>query len=392
MDQPVRSGRLAGRIRLPGSKSIAQRALVLASHKGGQVRNVPDNDDLDRLCSALRALGYDITVKGNTRVIDGSLHEERVYLDLGGNGTGARTVMALAALRGAPTTVDGSQRLRRRPIAPLCDALRQLGARVDSNEFPMTIRGPIKGGAVRVDTSISSQFATALILIVDRVRGLKVHVTGRESFSYVALTTLLQRTFKTPFVVEPDFSSAAAHAVAAATTGGDLLLDGLWLSSAQPDARLLPFLNRAGAKVTDTDDGVRVRGGPLRGIRVDLSNCSDLAPLFGVLGALSDGVTTIIGAPHLVHKESNRIEATVEMIRALGGDAAARPDGFEVRGGLPLKGTTVSACGDHRIAMAAGVLALSVPGVTVADAEAVSKSYPTFFEDLERLTVSDGGS
>jgi len=372
---------------VPGSKSLAQRALLLATTSGGEIRNVPDNEDLQRLCGALNALGYAVTMDGPTRVVSGEHHNETAHVDLGDNGTGARCILALAALRNAETTVDGSNTLRRRPVAPLCEALRELGAEVRGDEFPVTVRGPIHGGSVRISTELSSQFATALILLVDRVRGLRVHVSGRESFSYVALTTLMHRTFRLPYTVEPDFSSAAAHAMAAATTDGDLILEKLSLSSPQPDARLLPFLNRAGARVTESEHGVRIRGGSLKGLRVDLSNSPDLAPLFGVLGALAEGTTVVSGAPHLIHKESDRIHATVSMIRAVGGDAEARPDGFVVHGGRQLSPTVLSARGDHRIAMAAGVLALSVPGVTVADAEAVGKSYPGFFEDLDRLTV-----
>jgi 3-phosphoshikimate 1-carboxyvinyltransferase len=202
----------------------------------------------------------------------------------------------------------------------------------------------------------------------------------------VGLTAFVQRAFTDPFDVEPDFSSAAALMVAAATSQGDLLLEGLRVSSPQPDARVVGHLNRAGAKVTGEEQGVRVRGGPLTGIRADLASCPDLAPVLGAMGALAQGATTLSGAPHLRHKESDRIAATVSLVRALGGEADALPDGFRVRGGLPLRGATVPTMGDHRIAMAAGVLALSVKGVTVTGAEAVRKSYPSYFEDLAALT------
>jgi 3-phosphoshikimate 1-carboxyvinyltransferase len=202
----------------------------------------------------------------------------------------------------------------------------------------------------------------------------------------VGLTAFVQRQFGDPFDVEPDFSSASALAVAAAVTGGDLFLEGLGFSSPQPDARIVPYLNKAGAKVTSEDGGIRIRGGRLRGVRADVANCPDLAPVLGVMGALSDGETVVTGAPHLRHKESDRIASTVGLIRTLGGDATPLEDGFRVRGGKPLRGGVVSSAGDHRIAMAAGVLALAVPGVTVSGSEAVRKSYPRFFEDLASLT------
>lgn len=386
MDVAVRPGRLVGRICVPGSKSIAQRALILASHKGGTIRNVPDSDDIDRLCSGLRALGYNVEERPGERTISGELSNEPAMVFVGENGTAARCLTAMAALRPTRTVIDGESSLRRRPIQPLCEALRELGAEVEGDEFPITVRGPIEGGSIKVSTQLTSQFATALILLVDRVKGLRISVIGDRSIAYVGLTAHVKRQFCDPYVVEADFSSAAPFAVGAAITGGDLLIENLSLSSPQPDARLYPYLNRAGATVTEEDDGIRVRGGPLTGITADLSDSPDLAPLIGVLGACADGTTRVEGAPHLVHKESDRIEQTVSMIRRLGGEATAHEDGFSVSGGRPLTGRPISCANDHRIAMAAAVLALWVPGVTVLGAEAVEKSYPRFFEDLSSLT------
>ena len=386
MDVTVRPGRLSGRIRVPGSKGIAQRALILATRRGGTVRNVPESEDLDRLCGGLRALGYEVEGAGGTRTVSGAASGAEAFIDAGDNATAARCLLALAALRPVPATIDGSPRLRQRPVEPLCDALRELGATVEGDAFPVRVTGPLHGGTVRLTTELSSQFGTALVLLVDRVQGLRVNVSGSRSFSYVGLTAFVQRAFKDPFDVEPDFSSAAALMVAAATSGGDLLVEGLSISSPQPDARVVGHLNRAGARVTAEEGGIRVHGGRLTGIRADLASCPDLAPLLGALGALAEGTTVVAGAPHLRLQESDRIAATVALVRDLGGDAAPEPDGFRVQGGRKLRGGPVSAAGDHRVAMAAGVLALSVPGVTVAGAEAVRKSYPRFFEDLAALT------
>jgi len=386
MDVTVRPGRARGRIRLGGSKSITQRALILATRRGGTLRNVPDSDDVDRMCEGLRALGFRVDARPGERTVSGDFHAREARIDCGDNATAARCLTAFAALRPAPTTLDGSPRLRQRPVGPLCEALRTLGAEVSGDAFPLTVKGPLRGGTVRLSTEISSQFATALILVVDRVKGLRVNVVGRRSFSYVGLTAFVQRDFRDPYDVEPDFSSAATLAVAAATSGGDLLLEDLSISSPQPDARVVGYLNRAGARVTEEEGGLRIRGGPLRGIRADVANSPDLAPLLGALGALAAGETVVRGAPHLRHKESDRIASTVALVRALGGEAEPLEDGFRVRGGRPLHGARLDAAGDHRVAMAAGVLALSVPGVTVAGAEAVRKSYPRFFQDLDSLT------
>jgi len=386
MEACVHPGRVAGSVLVPGSKSIAQRALLLAARRGGVVRNVPDNEDLARMCAGLRALGFRVEARGGEREVSGGFSDAEARIDAGDNGTAARCLLALAALRPAPTTVDGSPRLRRRPVQPLCEALRTLGAHVEGDAFPVTVRGPIRGDVVRIAADVSSQFATALVLLVDWVPGLKVQVAGRASLSYVALTAFVQREFASPYDVEPDFSSAAAFAAAAAATRGSLLLRGLSLSSPQPDARVLPILNRLGARVAEVPGGVQVQGGPLRAIRADVADCPDLAPLLAALGALAHGTTEIVGAPHLVHKESDRIARSVAMVRAVGGAAEPLPDGIRVEGGGGLRGGVVDAAGDHRIAMAGAVLALCIDGVTVAGSESVAKSYPAFFADLQSVT------
>jgi len=387
MDVEVRPGRVVGRIRVPGSKSIAQRALILATRRGGRITNVPQSWDLDRLCDGLRALGFRVDESPGERIVGGGFSSLDAEIDVGDNGTAARSLVALASVRAATTVIDGSPRLRERPIAPLCAALRQLGATIQGDAFPVTVRGPIQGGDVKIEIEQSSQFASSLILLMEWVKGLRVSVIGKRSLSYVGLTAYVQRQFKDPYEVEPDFSSAASLAVAAAVSEGDLLLEGLSFSSPQPDARVVQFLNRAGARVTEEEAGIRVRGAPLKGIKAELSSCPDLAPLLGAMAALAGGDTTVFGAPNLVHKESDRIASTVALVRAVGGEGEPRSDGFVIRGGLPLHGGPVSSAGDHRIAMAAAVLALRIPGVTVTGAEAVVKSYPRFFEDLDSLTL-----
>jgi len=386
METPVRCGRVRGAVQVSGSKSIAQRALLLAARRGGLVRNVPANDDVERLCEGLRGLGFRVDEEGAARRVSGSFSAGDVRLDLGDNATGARCLLALASLRAATTVVDGSPQLRRRPMKPLCDALRSLGADVAGDALPVAVAGPLQPGVVHVTTDVSSQFATALVLLVDWVKGLRVQVAGRASLGYLALTAHVQRTFQDPFDVEPDFSSAAAMAAAAAASGGDLLLRGVGLSSPQPDARAFALLRRMGARVVEEEAGVRVAGGPLHGVQADLGACPDLGPILGGLGALAEGETRVTGAPQLAHKESDRIARTVALVRSLGGEAEPLPDGFVVRGGRPLRGTVVDGAGDHRVVMAAAVLALCTPGVTVAGSEAVAKSYPGFFADLDSLT------
>jgi 3-phosphoshikimate 1-carboxyvinyltransferase len=413
---------IAGRFSVPPSKSVQQRALVLAVLADGEsdIRAAGEpSHDVVLLASALSALaGRDVPASGRVggawteQGLGG--HRRPLTLRLGANATGFRASMALGALRpeGATTLLTGDRRLLERPHGALARALRALGVPVKrrrSGSYRVVARRA-RRREVGLDASGSSQPATALLLAAPRLGGLTLSLEGEPaSRAYLRLTLDALAAFgvraetdgrrvavpagaprAARMDVESDASSAAAWWAAAALTGGEACVAGLPASTSQPDAALLPVLERMGARVDRTAAGealVRGPGGRLRGAGdVDLRATPDLAPLVAALAAGAEGETRVVNAPHLVAKESDRVATAVAAVTALGGDAVPASDGFLVRG-RPLRGGTVRASGDHRVAIAFGVLGLAVEGVAIEGAEAASKSWPGFFEALDRAAT-----
>lgn len=400
-----------GAPQVPSSKSLHQRALLLAALAEEETRleteGGPPGNDVVRLGAALEALG--------PRWLDGALGRgrQRVEVDLGLGATGFRYAMAAATLRprGARTLVRGHPSLLRRPHRVLRLSLGALGGHVRRRRSGAmrVIGGGMAGGELAVRADVSSQYASALLLLAPRLGGLALTLLDRPvSRPYLELTMHVLEAFgvsveaggldapggwirvaagaprAASFRVEPDASCAAPWWAAAALTGGEVRIDALPADTRQADAALLPLLARMGVTV-DTPPGgaARVRGGG--GLSapgdVDLIDASDLVPLVGVLAAAAEGTTRIHGAGHVQHKESHRLQTVAAGIRALGGHAVVEGTELEVRGG-GLRGGVVDVAGDHRIALAFGVLGLAVPGVVLRGAEAVDKSYPGFLEQL----------
>ena len=422
-------GPLRARVRVPGSKSIANRALVAAvlAPPGSTLRGVPDGDDVDAMRACLAALGARIDDAsravggGDTaptersgdatlRVTAGvDLDDPRaVMLDARLAGTTSRFLTALAALRVGTTTIDGAAPLRRRPARDLHDALAVLGAtvrRTGDGDLPVEIA---RGGLdprdaspwrIRVAGGASSQFASALLLAgAACAGGADVEISGDAvSGDYVALTAAVLADFgarcvhegstwrvrgplrSATLVVEPDASSATFAWCAAAVAGGRVDVPGLGRASAQSDARVVDVLARMGCTV-HVDDGLGVSrdpAAPLVGIDVDLGATSDAVPAIAAVAAHASGPTRIRGVAHVRAKESDRIADVVAMLRAVGVAAEPTDDGLVVRpdGAGPRPGT-VATRDDHRLAMAAGVLATRAHGILVDDAAVVSKSWP----------------
>jgi 3-phosphoshikimate 1-carboxyvinyltransferase len=428
---PLARGPVRGSFAVPPSKSIHQRALVLAVLAEGESRLEAEGepgDDVRRLAAALsRLVGREVAPTGTVAGAFGpdGLGSSRasLRLDLGMNATGLRLLCALACLRpaGARTLLTGAPRLRARPTRPLLRALRRLGAHVRRRPTGAVraLGGGLRGGRVGLRADVSSQFASALCLAAPRFGGVTVSLCGEPvSAGYLALTREALRAFGvdatadgrhvvvpgtpprgTILRVEGDASAAAVWWSAAAATAGDATTPTVPGLSTQPDLAILPVLARMGARVTvdaGAGGGVRVLGlddarAPLRAAgEVDLRHAPDLAPLVGALAALADGETRVVGATHLRHKESDRVESVVRAARAIGAEAHARPDGFSVRG--PARGGgVVDAAGDHRLVLAFAVAGLRVP-VAIRGAGAVSKSDPSFVAALERAVAGGPGA
>jgi 3-phosphoshikimate 1-carboxyvinyltransferase len=415
----LRSGPVRGAVRVPGSKSITQRALLVAALADGEsvLENTLVADDSKLLLDALRALSVPVSREEadegiRIRGTAGRLGACEQPLFVGNAGTAMRFLVPILALGSGPYRIGGDARMEERPIGDLVEAVRALGAEVRFEKregFPplWVAGGGLRGGRARLRAELSSQYLSAILLAAPYAASpVAVEIEGPlVSRPYVDLTIDVQRDFGVEveregdrtfrvaapsayrarrYAVEGDWSSASYFLAAAAITGGEVTALGLRPDSLQADARFADLLERMGAAILRRPDGVTVRGGRLRAIDADLSDMPDVSPTLAAVAAAASGTTRVRGVAHLRVKESDRIAVITTELRRLGIAAAAHPDGFEVTGG-PVRGGEVDPHGDHRIAMSFAVLGLATGGVRLRDVACVSKSYPGFFADLERL-------
>lgn len=425
--RPVTS--LDGEVTAPPSKSLTQRALVAAALASGRSRLKSPllADDPRHLIAAFDAVGI------ATRIVDpdggatvevegrgGAIPSPGATIAVGNAGTAMRFLTAMLALGRGRYVLDGNERMRQRPIEDLLAALRALGAAAESMRGdgcpPVVVGGRgLPGGSARLPGGRSSQYLSAILLAAPAAaQGVRIEIEGDlVSRPYVDLTIDTMRCFgveveRDPegprarrfrvrpgqlyaprdLTIEGDYSSASYFFAAAAITGGRVRVRGLDPSSAQGDARLLDLLERMGCRVERGAEGVIVRGPEaLSGIDADLATMPDTAPTLAVAALFARGPSRIRGVPHLRLKETDRIAALVAEIRRLGGEAAAEEDGLTIAP-RPLRGARVETYGDHRMAMAFAVAGLRLRGVVIRDPGCVSKSYPLFWEHLDRLTAA----
>ena len=411
-----RRSALDASVTVPGSKSIANRALVLAALADGisTLTNVPDGDDTEAMLGALTALGVSVVRNGTKVQIHGPVDldsSEPLTLDANLAGTTSRFLTALAALRTGRTTIDGRDPLRARPNADLRECLNAIGARVQSDTadgLPVTLsRGEQNTDHVRVRGDISSQFLTALLLVASSLpRGLRLEIIGDlVSRSYVEMTISVMRSFGVEvefdgliatvapgvpqactYEIEPDASSASYPLAAAAIAGGSVTVLGLGRTSLQSDSIFSDFLLAMGCKV-DRNDSTRIMrnaGVVLQGVDIDMRDCSDLVPTMATVCCFADSESHLRGIGFIRNKESNRIEGLAEQLASLGGRIEATADGLIVRPSM-MRGGSVDSLHDHRIAMALALVGLSVDGVEINDPDVVSKSWPGYWDMLDAL-------
>ncbi len=406
-----------GTVHAPPSKSLTHRAYLLAAQSDVPctVQAPLQALDTDAMQTALQALGAHCTSHAQAVMFEpATLRAPSAVLQCGNSGTALRFLLGTTARLDAAVSMDGDASLRRRPNGPLLQALETLGATTNSQAgaCPVTVQGPMRPGVVTLPGNVSSQFASSLLLSLPLLDGpsiiqLEEPVSSRP---YLDLTMQVAHHFglhiqnegttfhvdggdrpsATEFHVEGDWSSAAFPLVAAAITGGDVTVSGLDDGSLQADRRILNHLNDFGATIHASAGQVRVQGALLVSPgTVDVAATPDLFPALCVLAACSQGATTFTGCVGLRTKESDRIAAMAQGLRALGIQVEEQPDGLVVHGGTPTGGT-VHAHGDHRIHMAFRTLALAASGpVHVDGGETVAVSYPQFTEHLHQLT---GGS
>ena len=421
---PVREAR--GSVRVPASKSATNRAFLLAALGAEPVEIVRplESDDVAAISRCLAAMGATIeTAADGDRVrVSGPLGADparRTVLDASDSGTAARFLTAVAASVPGRFTLTGSPRLRERPVEDLVTALLAAGARIGyagpPGFLPLEIEGgTLRSGAdVRVDAARSGQFLSALLIAGAAVDGgLTAAASGPvASEPYVGLTAAMLREFghrveeadgvfrvargRTAISrYEPpgDWSSAIPLLAAAAIAGGEVRVEGLAWPSADADAAAVGVLEGMGVAISREKGAVSASAsrGNLRAVAADASNFPDAVPALAACAAFAAGESRFRGIGHLRIKESDRIDALVAILHGAGVDAAGEADALVVRGGTLRPGGSARRLptrNDHRMAMAAGLLALAVPDVLIESPRCVAKSYPGFWRDLDGLAA-----
>ncbi len=405
-----------GTLTAPASKSFAQRAVAAALLARGRstLTNLGLSKDTEAALDVAHKLGAQIAREADTDTytIEGGLNPRSGQLNIGESGLSARLFVPIASLSPMRIVTTGVGSILRRPIALMEEPLEALGAEVHTNGgyLPIEVTGPLRGGEITVDGSLSSQFITGLLMALPLAAEDSVlQVNGLKSRPYVDMTLSLLEAFgieikhenherffiaggqsytPTRYNIEGDWSGASCLLVAGATAG-EVTIRNLNPVSTQADLAIVDALAKAGAQISTSQRAVTVkRGEELYGFDFDATHCPDLFPALVALGAACRGVTTLRGTSRLLHKESNRAETLAEVFGALGIDIdLSEEDTMYITGGT-IRSATVSSHNDHRIAMAAAVAALRADGpVTVTGAGAVEKSYPEFWNDLKKIQV-----
>lgn len=419
------------RVRVPGSKSLTNRALVVAALARGRsvLTGALDSEDTRMMIRGLQALGIPvehdpaagrIVVEGQ----GGRVPAPRAELFLGNSGTSLRFLAAMAALGRGTYHLDGVPRMRQRPIAALIQALNGLGAiaksDLDTGCPPVTVEASgLDGGYVFVRGDVSSQFLSGLLMALPYSRDVTtVEVAGElVSKPYVDMTIGLMREFGVEvenrrhrrfdvrpgtyvareYAIEPDASAASYFLGIAAVTGGSITVEGLGGRVLQGDVGFADVLEHMGCRIARGPEGLTVSGPPpgsggLRGVDVDMNGISDTVMTLAAVSLFAEGPTRVRGVGHIRHKETDRVSALVTELRKFGAEAAEFPDGLfampPVGGPRPARVATYD---DHRMAMAFAVAATRVPGVVIENPGCVGKTYPAFWNDLERARRAAAG-
>jgi len=424
---PVAHGPVRATLRLPGSKSITNRALILAalSDSPSVVRGVLKARDTSLAIGALRALGSTIDSRG----ADVGVQPGRpaagaaVSVDVGNAGTVMRFLPAVAALTPAAVSFDGDPRARERPVGALLSALRALGGSIDDGgrgALPFTVhgKGTVPGGPVTLDASGSSQLVSGLLLAAPRFdAGVEVRHSGPPvpSLPHIEMSIRMLRGAGASvevgagprpdrwvvepgrlnlgdFTVEPDLSNAGPFLAAALVTGGSVTIRDWPEVSLQAADAILDVITQLGGSVSHGDSGLTVTGtGVINGISADLRDIPELCLPFTAAATFASGPSTFTGVGHTRLQETDRLAAIAKEINALGGDVTESPDGLSIRP-RPLRapvGHAFESYDDHRMAMAGAVLGLGVPGIEVLNMATVGKTFPEFTSVWEELVRGD---
>lgn len=407
-----------GTIRPPGSKSLTNRALIVAALAEGTslLAGALDSQDTRVMVESLGRLGIGVEHTPAAATLSvvgcgGALPARTADLWLENSGTSIRFLTAVCCLGHGQYRLDGNARMRERPIGALVGALSNLGARARcelGNDCPPVVleASGISGGTVPVAGNVSSQFLSALLMAAPAARApVTIEVAGAlVSEPYVRMTVAVCQAFGVAidcrsagifrvepqryrgrdYVIEPDASAASYFFAAAAATRGEVCVPGLTRSARQGDVAFVEILRQMGCAVEYGADSITVRGAALKGVDVDMNAISDTAQTLAAIAPFAEGPTRIRGIAHVRHKETDRIAALAAELRRIGQQVTEHDDGLTIAP-APIRPATIETYDDHRMAMSFAVTGLAAAGITIADPECTQKTYPRFFADLATL-------
>lgn len=411
-----KTGPIDIRVSAPPSKSYTHRALIAAALAEGisQLEHPLISTDTLTTATGLELLGIPVTLDCDQFIIRGSgghlVCREFLEIPAGDSGTSFRLLTSVTLLCRSPVIMTGSPRMKERPVGGLVEALNRIGGRIHYLENPgfppLLVDGALKGGEVRVEGRVSSQYASSILLSAPYAESpVELEISPDTiSRSYIDVTADVMTSFGAEvrregyerFTVEPrrpyqarsyrvegDYSSASYFFAMAAVCGGRAIVDNLATGSVQGDRVFLDALARMGCRVSAEGTTVTLESnGSLTGIEIDMSGSPDTVQTLSMVAACATSPSRLTGISHLRYKESDRILAIMKILLTLGGDVMTEPDGTIIVRPAPLNGGVVDAENDHRTAMSAAVLGLAVGDITIRGAECVSKSFPDFWKIL----------
>ncbi|EAU5286568.1 3-phosphoshikimate 1-carboxyvinyltransferase [Salmonella enterica] len=419
--QPI--ARVDGAINLPGSKSVSNRALLLAALACGKtvLTNLLDSDDVRHMLNALSALGINYTLSADRTRCDitgngGALRAPgALELFLGNAGTAMRPLAAALCLGQNEIVLTGEPRMKERPIGHLVDSLRQGGANIDyleqENYPPLRLRGGFTGGDIEVDGSVSSQFLTALLMTAPLApKDTIIRVKGElVSKPYIDITLNLMKTFGVEianhhyqqfvvkggqqyhspgrYLVEGDASSASYFLAAGAIKGGTVKVTGIGRKSMQGDIRFADVLEKMGATITWGDDFIACTRGELHAIDMDMNHIPDAAMTIATTALFAKGTTTLRNIYNWRVKETDRLFAMATELRKVGAEVEEGHDYIRITPPAKLQHADIGTYNDHRMAMCFSLVALSDTPVTIQDPKCTAKTFPDYFEQLARMST-----
>ncbi|EIG7192288.1 3-phosphoshikimate 1-carboxyvinyltransferase [Salmonella enterica] len=419
--QPI--ARVDGAINLPGSKSVSNRALLLAALACGKtvLTNLLDSDDVCHMLNALSALGINYTLSADRTRCDitgngGALRAPgALELFLGNAGTAMRPLAAALCLGQNEIVLTGEPRMKERPIGHLVDSLRQGGANIDyleqENYPPLRLRGGFIGGEIEVDGSVSSQFLTALLMTAPLApEDTTIRVKGElVSKPYIDITLNLMKSFGVEianhhyqqfvvkggqqyhspgrYLVEGDASSASYFLAAGAIKGGTVKVTGIGRKSMQGDIRFADVLEKMGATITWGDDFIACTRGELHAIDMDMNHIPDAAMTIATTALFAKGTTTLRNIYNWRVKETDRLFAMATELRKVGAEVEEGHDYIRITPPAKLQHADIGTYNDHRMAMCFSLVALSDTPVTILDPKCTAKTFPDYFEQLARMST-----